>query len=77
MLEFENCIQKKIDNYILEANEKISNNNKKEKNEIQALIIYLKAIDLFDFLDKKSHIQQHEILFKISFLFDLIGNKET
>ena len=77
MLEFENCLQKKIDNFILEANDKISNNNIKEKNEINALVIYLKAIDLFDFLDKKSHIQQHEILFKISFLFDLIGNKET
>ena len=77
MLEFENCLQKKIDNFILEANDKISNNNIKEKNEINALVIYLKAIDLFDFLDKKSHIQQHEILFKISFLYDLIGKKET
>ena len=76
MLDLENCLQKKIDNFLLDANEKISNNNVKEKNEINALVIYLKALDLFEFLDKKSNIQQHEILFKISFLFDLIGNKE-
>ena len=77
MLDIENCLQKKIDNFIIEANEKISNNNEKERNEIDALVIYLKAIDLFEFINKKSNIQQHEILFKISFLFDLIGNKKS
>ena len=64
MLDIENCLQKKIDNFIIEANEKISNNNEKERNEIDALVIYLKAIDLFEFINKKSNIQQHEILFK-------------
>lgn len=65
-------IQSKIDRYIKNANYEFNNN----KNVLLALLDYTKALELFDFLDKKYNIQIHEVLVRISICFDISGNYE-
>ena len=63
-------IQNKIDKLIIEANEQFS----KENKVIEALTNYSRALELFNYLDRKYKIQIHEILVRIAICWDVLGN---
>ena len=63
-------IQNKIDKLIIEANEQFSEENK----IVEALTNYSRAYELFNYLDRKYKIQNHEILVRIAICWDVLGN---
>ena len=63
-------IQNKIDKLIIEANEQFSQENK----VVEALTNYSRAYELFNYLDRKYKIQNHEILVRIAICWDVLGN---
>ena len=63
-------IQNKIDKLIRSSNYEFANN----KNVIGALVDYSRALDLFEFLDKKYNPQIHDILIRIAICYDILGN---
>ena len=63
-------IQNKIDKLIVNANYEFTNN----KNVVCALVDYCRALDLFDFLEKKYKIQIHDINVRIAICYDILGD---
>jgi len=63
-------MQNKIDKLISNANYEFTNN----KNVVCALVDYNRALDLFDFLDKKYTVQIHDINVRIAVCYDILGN---
>jgi len=63
-------IQYKIDKYIKNANFEFSEN----KNVVNALVDYHRALDLFEFLERFYKPQKHEILVRIAISYDILGN---
>lgn len=61
--------QAKIDQLI-----KIANNHFCDKNLVESLVEYSRALDLFDLLDKYYKVQKQEIQVRIAICYDLLGN---